>query len=353
MKTEVVTNKNMKRIALRGLLILTAAAMMACGQNLTPSQNLNVDEFFQQQGIVNGTAVEPSDVVAKSTAALYLKHPQDDRVMQFCTATLVGQRTLVTAGHCLLAVAQATGVPLETLLPFMRVGFGVKKVDLLVDLAVEFVEIKSFVVHGGFRLDALASADENSVLPDIAMIQLKTDAPKGYIVAELLRDPSQLTTGTDLILSGYGALGTVPPTPLSPPMTVPSSELRRIDVKVDKPEFNKTQFSYTLVDGRTACQGDSGGPAYLSSSSGNGLVLAGVTSFGDSACRLFGVYTSVSKLIEWLDPRLAAFENDTALPPEEVAPEPPKVAEPAPMPVPAAATPIPIEPGKPLPTFGE
>lgn len=287
-----------------------AMSLIACGQS--PNLSSVNAELAQGQGIVNGTAVEESDVVSRSTAALYLKFPQGDRVMQFCTATLVDKRILTTAGHCLLAVAQSTGMEVSELTPHLRVAFGLKKTAVSTEASLKFISLKNAVVHPEFRLDALADANENTPIPDIALLQLEEDAPSGYQPATLLRDEAQIGEGTGLILAGYGLTQ-------APPVAKQAEELRRIDVKVLKAKYNPAQFSYEVSEGRSACSGDSGGPAYLANSAGTGLVLAGVTSFGDRSCSSLGVYTSVPAMISWIDATAKSFETEKNQEPTLVA----------------------------------
>lgn len=253
------------------------------------------------QEIVNGSAVEESDVVSRSTAALYLKFPQGDRVVQFCTATLIDKRILTTAGHCLLAVAQSTGMEVSDMIPHLRVAFGLKKTVVSTEESVKFVALKNALVHPEFRLDALIGANEQTAIPDIAVLQLSEDAPEGYVPATMLRDEAQLQEGTELILAGYGLTQ-------APPVAKQAEELRRIDVKILKSKYNPAQFSYEVSEGRSACSGDSGGPAYLANSAGTGLILAGVTSFGDRQCSNLGVYTSVPAMATWIDETVKGFD---------------------------------------------
>lgn len=279
---------------------LATISLIACGQ-APNATSTNVDPA-SASGIVNGTAVEESDVVSRSTAALYIKFPQGDRVAQFCTATLVGARVLTTAGHCLLAVSQSTGLDVKDLVPHLRVAFGLKRASISTDENVKFISLKEAVVHPDFRLDALVGANEQTPIPDVAILQLAEDAPAGYEPAELLRDEALLQEGTSLILAGYGLTQ-------APPTAKQADELRRINVKVLKAKYNPAQFSYEVAEGRSACSGDSGGPAYLSDSAGTGrLILAGVTSFGDRQCSNLGVYTSVPAMINWIDEQIKSFD---------------------------------------------
>lgn len=285
-------------------------SLIACGQ--APNVSSLNGESAAGQGIVNGDAVEESDVVSRSTAALYLKFPQGDRVTQFCTATLIERRVLTTAGHCLLAVAQSTGMDVADLIPHLRVAFGLKRTADLTDAGVTFISLKNAVVHPEFRLDALVGANEQTPIPDIAVLQLTEDAPADYVPATLLRDESVIEEGTELILAGYGLTQ-------APPFAKQAEELRRIDVKILKAKYNPAQFSYLVSGGRSACSGDSGGPAYLASSTGSGLVLAGVTSFGDRQCSTLGVYTSVPAMVAWIDEQVKSFDAP-AEEPVEAAP---------------------------------
>lgn len=301
MKSQIANRSTLSVLAtITSLVILTA-----CGN--PPGQQTADFNTSGSQGIVNGTAVEKSDSVAKSTAAIYIQFPQSERISHFCTATLIGHRVLTTAAHCLLGVADATGMTVEELTPFLRIGFGLKRSMSLADKDVQFIKLSGVRVHPGFHLDALVGANEQTAIPDIAVLQMEQDAPANYKAAKLLRDESVITPGADLILAGYGLTS-------GPPAPIQALELRRVDVQVLKAKFNPVQFSYEVSQGKTACSGDSGGPAFLSSSASSDLILVGVTSFGDNQCLSLGVYTSVPAMVAWIDEQVESFEEPSDLP---------------------------------------
>jgi secreted trypsin-like serine protease len=76
-----------------------------------------------------------------------------------------------------------------------------------------------------------------------------------------------------------------------------------------------TQISYTQPTSGP-CSGDSGGPAFLTRSSGT--YVAGITSYGDSYCTIYGVSTRVDAYDSFIDGFMGVVEPiDTGEPPVE------------------------------------
>lgn len=279
-----------------GLMTLVSA----CG----PQKQLLEMNEHENQGIRNGEAVLEADLEAQSTVALYFRPPGEDRLVSFCSASLVGEKTLLTAAHCLLGLSEGLMKEIPEILPYVQVGFGLKVAESLDDENIQMIAVSKALVHPDFSMDSVIKVSPTTPIPDLALLQLAKPAPKGFKRVSLLRDARQITAGVKLSLAGYG-LTDIQPAPTS------ASELRKVQVEVREPNFNPTQFSYEIVNGRGSCSGDSGGPAYLKNSRGQ-LLLAGVTSFGDRACNRMGVYTSVPAMLTWIETGLENFEIPNA-----------------------------------------
>ncbi len=204
----------------------------------------------------------------------------------FCTATLVGPTTLLTAAHCL------AGFEAEEL----RFVLGADATAPQDELA-----LRSLRVHTGYR----------EFVHDIATAELAE--PSSVPPLGLLRHMDERFVGMPLVFVGYGVDDGLRQTG--------GGHKRRVAVPIE--ELGPGTFRYLQRGGGT-CNGDSGGPALHQDEEGRWLV-AGVTSYGDVSCRRYGVDTRV-------DAYLAFVEGGPDADPEADGDvEPPLEAEPNPL----------------------
>ncbi|XP_074598084.1 uncharacterized protein LOC141852838 isoform X2 [Brevipalpus obovatus] len=204
----------------------------------------------------------------------------------FCGATLISERYLVTAAHCVINRFPSS----------MRVRLGAYDFSDNVDPNAIDYAVKNFRIHGAY--------DSKSYRNDIAIITLKQEVPisSGAIRPICLPDARRTFFGREAIVAGWGARefgGDA------------SKKLRQVSV----PIWNNTacQSSYNLdfindiycagypQGGRDACQGDSGGPLMLQGAEGR-WQLVGIVSFGFRCGQpnFPGVYTRVSSHMDWI-----------------------------------------------------
>ncbi len=264
------------------------------GKNLSntsqePSLHLG---FSDSNYIVNGEPVKTDELVAKSTVALYLAGKRDDGSVQgICTATLIAKDVILTAGHCIKDVAEVfLKIPLESLIARLRVGFGLPRVTKESDSQVTFLKVKKVLVHPNYESEMVKKA-KSVAMPDLTVILLDGEAPAGYEPVALGTDINLIEKGANITLAGYGYTS-------GSEFTLPT-QLMKVDVSITEPKMTSAQFSYTTVDGKTACMGDSGGPAYMKGKNGEFFVV-GVTSWGDSSCSRYGVYTNVPAFSDFI-----------------------------------------------------
>lgn len=263
-------------------------------QQETPSSNasgtIKLDQ--SQSKIVNGEGVIEDDPIAKSTVAIYLTDlKQPGSLRNFCTGTLIAKNILITAAHCMKDFADMLKIPSTELIERTRIGFGTQVVNNDSDARVTFGTVKQVLIHPDYSSGMVRNA-KRVPMPDLALILLNEDAPATAIPAALgLNLGHLIKSGTPLTLAGYGLTSGVQKTL--------ATQLMKVDVIITNPKVTSAQFSYDVVNKKSACMGDSGGPAYVKTEDGN-LTIIGVTSWGDRTCTSLGVYTSIPAFSDFI-----------------------------------------------------
>ena len=253
----------MKSTSILMILAVAIAGASSCGQRSNENSEVK---------IVGGKVVRAGDPLSKFTIALVYA---DDRT-EFCTGTLIGPRTVLTAAHCLEEVNAA----------HLEIGaaFG-----LLTDNA-QFVPATKSIQHEAYNTALMDAATPTGAPNDIGLVTLAEDAPAGYAPTTPLTTADQIEVGEPLTLAGFGLTA-----PSGPDQ---SGILRQVATEIVLVSDVRKELGFGKHVGHSACMGDSGGPAFVTRA--GKLALVGVTSRGSSTCNEKGIYTDARHFTAWI-----------------------------------------------------
>jgi len=234
-----------------------------------------------------------------------------DDTIGFCGGSIVGDRWVLTAGHCLLDT------------PEVVVGFG--NVDRTKTTKIASEEI---IVHPAYLAGQKA---------DLGLVKLKTPIPNAASigVADPGMDHSLLGPGAKATVTGWGAIWDFQAfknsmdvmtgrRSISERKLLENQELEaprklhEVDIEVIDPQECQSVYeslqvpAFTVGDteicatgpsgGKDSCFGDSGGPLIVAANADQGYVQVGIVSWGPQCGNPLypGVYTRVSSFSDWI-----------------------------------------------------
>ena len=224
----------------------------------------------------------------------------------FCGGTIVAERWLLTAAHCLVD-AQGRRRPLETL----EVTAGIERLSLAEGR--NHIAVENAIVHPDY--------DPRSQANDIALLRLGR-AWTGPVVAlapESADDPVGLVTVAGFGATVEGQSQAIGETRGGDRLGLLSDDLMAAELTVSPLaacaaaymalpaetgfaglSVGEANICASSPDTRDACQGDSGGPLLVRD--GHLLVQVGIVSFGYGCAEpgFAGVYTRVSAFADWI-----------------------------------------------------
>lgn len=242
--------------------VFLLAALTSCGPRSTQNSDIK---------IVGGSLVSSSSPIASVTVALAYS---TDGHEYFCTGTLIGRRTVLTAAHCVDDVAVSN----------LGVSFG------LDSTTAQYIAADSAVKHESFDNAMMDLDTPHGPSNDIAIVMLTEDAPSGFHPTAPLKLTDRLQVGEKLLLAGYGITTTQ--------QSAPEGILRQVSTEITLLGETRKELEFGNHQGRSACNGDSGGPAFVLRQ--GKLKLVGITSRGSFECDEKGIYTDARYFSEWI-----------------------------------------------------
>ncbi|MFK7996430.1 MAG: serine protease [Granulosicoccus sp.] len=256
----------------------------------TDSPSAIVNERPIGARVLGGADAEPGEYPSMVALVRQDARPLEQRL--FCGGTIVADRWILTAAHCVLDVFNR---PLST--GRIRVVAGIN--DLALETPDTEHSVIQIVIHPGY--------DDTLVLPpnDIALLELET--PVAAPSVTLFTGETNDYTDSFGIIAGWGATGITDTNTFILPTVLQDAAVPLItNALCNAPEsYNGLIVDRHLcagfADGQVdTCAGDSGGPLFIQA---DGVrVQAGITSLGTGCGQPFfyGIYTNVSHFIPWL-----------------------------------------------------
>ena len=254
------------RLAFPALLLL-----VGCATNLSDLEVLEGTGSDVEGKIYGGDAPDAPEHDAVVSLHTLSRGGRYVSVGPFCSGTLITEDVVITAAHCTDGTAAS------------KVAIYVGD-EPAADLTSHLYAVSEIWVHPSY--------DSRRLLNDISLIRLATPVTEAVTPVPYLPASEGLTSadiGTLINFAGFGETE-----------TGSSGVKLQVDGTIDalgcgvsgcpSGGDTATQFSYSQPT-TGPCFGDSGGPAFIYRSAGP--YVAGLTSYGDSTCSVYGVSTRV------------------------------------------------------------
>ncbi|PSN34643.1 Serine protease snake [Blattella germanica] len=260
-------------------------SQLAC-QEYSNEIPLRVNPF-----IIDGEDAEPGQF--PHMAALgYIDPSEPGPVSWKCGGTLISDRHVLTAAHCVVSTTRKKP-PVEVLL-------GAVNLEELDFLAQKY-HVKKITLHPDYNIA--------SAYNDIAIIELDATVKFSDNVQPACLFTKEEVPNFGLKVTGWGQTSnsrssksnTLKTATLASVPNGECSEFYRNAKKVDK-----GVLSNMLCAGdpkKDTCQGDSGGPLQVLTPDSNIYSVVGITSIGPAVCggNIPGIYTRVSTYVDWIE----------------------------------------------------
>ena len=269
------------------LSLLMVLGWAGCASDV---EDIDNDEYR----IIEGDPAPDNVAEYAATIGVHFRSGNQVSIDPFCSGTLIASDVVMTAAHC---CDESNGGP----------NFNPMEPD---EVAVYFGEGPAFIgntVNGDFygvsQVQIHPNYSKYSLTNDICLFRLEVAntgvTPIPHLPASLGLSNGDAGTLLDHVGFGFSDLG-LTEFGVKLHAEVPMAGLGCV-VAGCPTSGNNGQFSYEQ-DGSPywgPCNGDSGGPAFIDR--GGTTYVAGITSYRDAACAIYGVSTNVSYYQDFID----------------------------------------------------
>lgn len=245
-----------------GIIFVVSMAtwLSSCAKTESIAHDQPTFDFFSDEcidkeragiaGIVGGKTVQPYS--ADSDKSVLLTFKTRDGGQGICSATLISERTLLTAAHCVNEAAQMQAIFYTDIT--CSSGYRRSEHAIVAD---------QFIYHPSYdSSEDISAFDEN---PDVAVVHLSQAAPNSYPVFKISDNPE--VSQSDYYMYGYGVTGTG---------KRDSALLRSAIVKRENVSYQDKAVFFGQYNSSGVCNGDSGGAGLIYEN--EELVIASVNS---------------------------------------------------------------------------
>ncbi|MGA9526059.1 MAG: trypsin-like serine protease [Myxococcaceae bacterium] len=256
--------------------VVTLASVLALLAACGPTEDVTAEYQRQRTDIVGGS-VANGDPAVVALAVLY-----GSEYLEYCTGTLIGPRTVLTAAHCDFPYGEQARY-------FVVFGTYVASPSFA-------VPITDFIPHPMYSRQRSVN--------DIAVVKLATAVTAVSPIGINLTPLDNTWLGKSIRHVGFGN------TSVTNGNATGSGTKREVIYGI-REILQEVIESGTR--GKQTCTGDSGGPGFITHPGSTTEVVAGVVSFGDADCTVQGYDANVATYATWVLNTMSAWDGPSCI----------------------------------------